>query len=360
MLAKRFLITFWLCLVAAVALPSQEGAAHAGEHGGSHAESDAGHSDAGRSDAGSEQHPEGDQGGHEQGDHDHGHHGPRRTMEMTASDIFKWQFDHSVTYPTDLFRVHEDDEDHRNGLFTIWNIHPWQWVCLGLMLVIFMPVVGSFKKGQVGWLTRVMRGFCLWVRDEMVYSVMGKEEGKKFAPFFMFMFFFIVFMNVIGLIPSAGELGHHFPFMIYTATGSPYVTGALALITLAMMLGCGIKKNGVVGFFKGLVPHGLPLPLIPIMFVIEVVSLLVKPFALTIRLFANMLAGHLVIASSIGLIFLFANLQGGAWTSYLTALPCFGMAVFIYIIEAFITLLQAYIFTFLSINFVYQSIHQDH
>ena len=75
---------------------------------------------------------------------------------------------------------------------------------------------------------------------------------------------------------------------------------------------------------------------------------------------ANMLAGHLVIASAIGLIFLFARLQEGAATSYLTALPCFGMAVFIYIIEAFITLLQAYIFTFLSINFVYQSIHQDH
>jgi F0F1-type ATP synthase membrane subunit a len=73
-----------------------------------------------------------------------------------------------------------------------------------------------------------------------------------------------------------------------------------------------------------------------------------------------MLAGHLVIASAIGLVFLFAKLQDGAATSYLTAIPCFGMAVFIYIIEAFITLLQAYIFTFLSINFVYQSIHQDH
>ena len=67
-----------------------------------------------------------------------------------------------------------------------------------------------------------------------------------------------------------------------------------------------------------------------------------------------------MIASSIGLIFLFAKLQDQELTSYLTALPCFGMAVFIYIIEAFITLLQAYIFTFLSINFVYQSIHQDH
>jgi len=347
MLAKRILITVWLCLLAAVALPAQEAG-----HGGA-AQTPEAHA---TEQASTEQSPGetheaegGAQHGDEHGDHGHG---PSKTMEMTASDIFKWQFDHSVTYP--LWGGAKD------GWFTIWNVQPWQWTCLVLMLLIFMPVVSSFKKGNVGWFTRVMRGFCLWVRDEMVYSVMGKEEGKQWAPFFMFMFFFIVFMNVIGLIPSLPAAGHHYPFMIYTATGTPYVTGALAVITLLMMLGCGIKKNGPVGFFKGLVPHGLPLPLVPIMFLIEVVSLLVKPFALTIRLFANMLAGHLVIASAIGLIFLFARLQEGAATSYLTAIPCFGMAVFIYIIEAFITLLQAYIFTFLSINFVYQSIHQDH
>lgn len=318
MTAKRLLISIWICLLATVA--SAQG---------------------------------------EQGDpldkhtHDHpGHHPPAHTMEMSNSDIFKWQFDHSVTYPWALL-----DEHGHATFYTIYNVQPWQWVCLGLMLVVFLPVVSSFKKGRVGWFTRVMRGFCLWVRDEMVYSVMGKEEGRKFAPLFLFMFFFIVFMNVIGLVPSTG---HSFPLAIYTATGTPYVTGALALITLGLMLGCGIKKNGAIGFFKGLVPHGLPLPLVPLMFVIEVISLIVKPFALTVRLFANMLAGHLVIASAIGLIFLFAKLQEGAPTSYLTALPCFGMAVFIYIIEAFITLLQAYIFVFLSINFVHQSIHQDH
>ena len=61
---------------------------------------------------------------------------------------------------------------------------------MGLMLVVFFPVIGSFKKQKVGRFTRVMRGFCLWVRDEMVYSVMGKEEGRAFVPLFFFMFFF--------------------------------------------------------------------------------------------------------------------------------------------------------------------------
>ncbi|MFK7743059.1 MAG: F0F1 ATP synthase subunit A, partial [Planctomycetota bacterium] len=321
MIARKILITVWLCLLAAVALPAQE-------HGGS-------------TESGGGQEPAAASEGHT-GEHGDGHHGPSLTMEMSNSEIFQWQFDHSVTYPIALLSHDEDGHAHP-GLFTIYNVQPWQWVCLGLMLIVFLPVVGSFKKGRVGWLTRVMRGFCLWVRDEMVYSVMGKEEGKKFAPLFLFMFFFIAFMNVIGLIPS---WSHSFPGAIYTATGTPYVTGALAIITLGLMLGCGMKKNGAFGFFKGLIPHGLPVLLLPIMIPIGLISLIVKPFALTIRLFANMLAGHLVIASAIGLIFLFARLQDGAATSYLTALPCFGMAVFIYIIEAFITLLQAYIFVF--------------
>ena len=330
MLAMRLLITVWICLVGAflapVASAQHEGAAPAAGHAA--------------------------QGQDAQG---HGHAAVKSTLEMSSGDFFKHQFSHSVPYPMWLMD-HGADGKEKVGLLTIYNVQPWQWVCLGLMLVVFLPVLSSFRTGRASWFTRVMRGFCLWVRDEMVYSVMGKEEGRAFVPLFLFIFFFVAFQNVIGLIPS---VGHEFPFAIYTATGTPYVTGALAVVTLVLMLGLGIKKNGIA-FFKNLVPHGLPLPLVPIMFVIEVISLFVKPFALTIRLFANMLAGHLVIASAIALIFLFTKMQGGAITSYLTLIPCLGMAIFIYIIEAFVTLLQAYIFTFLSINFIYQSMHQEH
>lgn len=323
MLAPRLLFTVWLLLLALVAAPLRaQGAEHPV------APTATGHQDE---------------------------HKAQKTLEMSSGDFFKHQFSHSVPYP--IWGYEKDSHGHAKvSALTVYNVQPWQWVCLGLMLVVFLPVLGSFKSGRASWFTRVMRGFCLWVRDEMVYSVMGKEEGRAFVPLFLFTFFFIAFQNVIGLIPSTG---HSFPFAIYTATGTPYVTGALALVTLVLMLGLGIKKNGL-GFFKNLVPHGLPLPLVPIMFVIELISLFVKPFALTIRLFANMLAGHLVIASAIALIFLFTKMQGGAVTSYLTMIPCLGMAIFIYIIEAFVTLLQAYIFTFLSINFIYQSMHQDH
>ena len=325
MLLKRHLIAVWFCLVAAVALPAQQAE---GAHG----------------EAGAATHSEEE------------HHAPR-TMDMSSSEVMAHQFEHSVPYPIALYELDENGQPRRDGWLTIHNVQPWQWVCIGLMFAIFLPVLGSFRTGRANRFTRIMRGFCLWVRDEMVYSVMGKEEGKAFVPLFFFMFFFITFQNVIGLIPSAG---HHFPLAIYTATGTPFVTAPLALITLALMLILGCKKNGVFGFFKGLIPHGLPLPLVLLMAPIELVGLLVKPFALTVRLFANMLSGHLVIAAAIGLIFVFAKMQEGSFSSYLTALPCFGMAVFIYIIEAFITLLQAYIFTFLSINFIYQSIHQEH
>jgi F-type H+-transporting ATPase subunit a len=106
------------------------------------------------------------------------------------------------------------------------------------------------------------------------------------------------------------------------------------------------------------VPHGLPSWLVPLMLVVELIGLLVKPFALTIRLFANMMAGHLVIYSFLGLIFFFAPTLK-AWT-YAVALPSVGLQVFIMIIEGFVALLQAYIFTYLSILFVGMCRHPEH
>ncbi len=274
------------------------------------------------------------------------------TLAMKNNEFFTKTFSHSVPYAI----WPAPQEGQAAPVYAIYNVQPWQWISLGLMLAIFLPVVFSFGR-PTGRATRIMRGWCLWVRDEMVYRVMGKEEGRAFVPFFLFLFFFLVFQNVVGLIPS---VSHSFPFSIYTATGTPYVTGAFALITFVMMLVFGMKKNGVVGYWKGLIPHGLPVILLPMMVVIELVGLLVKPFALMVRLFANMLAGHLVVGAALSLIFLFTKLQGGAITSYLTALPCAGMAIFIYTIEAFVTLLQAYIFTFLSITFIHQAMHQEH
>ena len=111
-------------------------------------------------------------------------------------------------------------------------------------------------------------------------------------------------------------------------------------------------KNGFFGYFKGLIPHGVPLPLIPIMFVIEILGLFTKPFALAVRLFANMTAGHVVILSLIGLIFILKT--------YFVAPVSVGFALFIYLLEILVALIQAYIFTMLSSLFIGMAIHQDH
>lgn len=278
----------------------------------------------------------------------HGQHAHKGTMEMSIAEIFDALHGHSVP--------HVVMGESGNAWFKVYNVNVWQWVALALMVVIFVPVLRSFSQpGRPGWLTVVFRGWCRWIRDEMVYSVMGKEEGRAFAPFFIFLFFFVCFMNVAGLVPSIDGV-----LATATATGTPYVTAPLALITLAMMIGFGVRKNGLFGYFKGLLPHGLPIPLIPLMVVVELTGLVVKPFALTVRLFANMLAGHLVIASVIGLIFVFTKMLGGGFLSYLPAIPAVGMATFVFIIESFVTLLQAYIFTYLSIIFLHQAMHQEH
>jgi F-type H+-transporting ATPase subunit a len=279
----------------------------------------------------------------------------KSTLELTNNEIFASLHGHSV--PHAVFPHVGPGEPA--PLWTVYNVNIWQGIALGLLLAIMLAVSNSFhRQGRPGWLTRVFRGWCRWVRDEMVYSVMGKEEGRPWVPFFLFLFFFVTAQNLLGLIPAIAGVPE--ALQPTTATGTPYVTGAMAIITLGLMLFFGMKKNGVFGFWKGLLPHGLPVALIPLMVVVELTGLIVKPFALTVRLFANMLAGHLVIASSIGLVYVFTKMFGGSALSYVTAVPSVGMAAFIYIIESFVVLLQAYIFTYLSIIFLHGAMHQDH
>jgi len=278
---------------------------------------------------------------------DHGHAKAKSTMEMGNSEFFLQQFGHTTPHAILQFQLSPDPKINR--LFTFYDVNQYQVYSILLMLVVFMLVLGSFGAPQTPWIVRVFRGWCLWLRDEVIYSVMGKEQGKVFAPYFLYLFFFIAFGNLLGMIPGG-----------VTMTATIYVTGALALVTFVMMVGGGMIQQGPGKYWLNLLPQGIPIWLIPLMAVLEVIGLIVKPFALTIRLFANMLAGHLVIGSFIGMIFLFAKMMDMGWLAWVAAVPSVGMAVFIFIIEAFVALLQAYIFTYLSIIFVQQSLHPAH
>lgn len=230
--------------------------------------------------------------------------------------------------------------------FVFTNLQLFQVTAIVLLLLCFAGVPGYLRTGRGDFLTRIFAGFAMWVRDEMVYPVMGKAVGKKFLPYFLSLFFFILFMNVIGLFPGTA-----------TATASIFVTAGLALLTLVVMLFGGMIAQGPVAYWKTLVPH-VPIAIWPIMFVVELVGIFVKPFALMIRLFANMTGGHMVVLSFMGLLFLMAHGMGSlAWAGSPVVV---GFSVFIMIIESFVALLQAYVFTMLSILFIQASIHPEH
>jgi F-type H+-transporting ATPase subunit a len=217
------------------------------------------------------------------------------------------------------------------------------WIAGALALFLFGGIARRLRREDVprGTVTNLFEAIILFVRDDMVYEIMGKGSGRRFAPYFLTLFFFILFCNVLGLVP----------FMA-TATGNLAVTGGLAFLTFLLTQGAGIREQGLMTYLRSLVPPGMPIFLLPIMIPIEIVGHLIRPFALTIRLFANMTAGHVVILSLLGLIFLFQAVA--------VAIPAIAFALFINTLELFVAFLQAYIFVFLSILFVNAAMHPDH
>jgi F-type H+-transporting ATPase subunit a len=211
----------------------------------------------------------------------------------------------------------------------------------GIILIVLL--VWAARKNRKNVVPKGIGNFIeliiVFLRDEVVIPSMGKA-GYQYLPFFFTLFFFILTCNLLGLVP-----------FMSTATGSISITAGLALITFVMIQVLGVKNNGLFGYFKGLVPQGVPFFVLPIMIVVELLGLLTKPFALCIRLFANMTAGHVVILALIGLIF---SLGYGATPISI------GFALFIYVLEIMIALLQAYIFTMLSAIFIGMAVHQEH
>lgn len=217
----------------------------------------------------------------------------------------------------------------------------FMWIAAAILIFTFIKVSKSYKKSLVPkGVTNLSEVLILFVRDEIVRPTIG-NGFEKFLPYLLTVFFFILTCNFIGLIPYGA-----------TATGNIAVTATLATISFFVIQIGGIMKNGLFGYFKGLLPHGLPTWLIPIMFVVELLGLFTKPFALAIRLFANMTAGHIVILALLGLIFILRT--------YVVVPVSISFALFIYLLEILVALIQAYIFTMLSSLFIGMAYHQEH
>jgi F-type H+-transporting ATPase subunit a len=188
-----------------------------------------------------------------------------------------------------------------------------------------------------------MEGLVLFVRDEIAIANIG-HDGAKFAPLIMTLFFFILFANLLGLLPWGAS-----------PTGNIAVTGALALLVFLTIEIGGFVKLGPKGYMRTIFPKvpGLGgtggVVMSVAMAPIEIIGKLVKPFALAVRLFGNMTAGHFVILSLFGIVFLFGNL--GVW-SYGIAGVTVLLVVGIMLLELFVAFLQAYVFALLSAVFI--------
>jgi F-type H+-transporting ATPase subunit a len=229
-------------------------------------------------------------------------------------------------------------EIHLFGLdLSITKYTVYMWIAAALLLLILLPMARR-RGGVYHGLFNAFEALIVYVRDEIVYANIGREDGRPYVPFIATLFFFILFMNLLGLVPYGG-----------TPTGNLAVTGVLALFSMIVIEISGIVANGPVRYAKSLVPEGVPLFLAPIMIPIEIIGHFAKPFALMIRLFANMTAGHVVILSMLGLIFLLK-----AW---LVVPISVGFALFIFLLELLIAFIQAYIFSVLTAVFINLSRH---
>jgi F-type H+-transporting ATPase subunit a len=173
-----------------------------------------------------------------------------------------------------------------------------------------------------------------------------RRLSDSFLPFLWTLFFFVLFCNLLGMIPGGAS-----------ATGNINVTGALALLTLGAVLTAGIKASGPVGFWINIVPRmDVPAVLKPglwiLMFFIEVAGLLIRHVVLAVRLFANMLAGHIVLAVILGFIAL-----ASGWVTWAVTPGSLAMVIALSFLELFVAFLQAYIFTFLAALFIGSAAH---
>lgn len=217
----------------------------------------------------------------------------------------------------------------------------YMWIVAAILIFTLTAVSKGYKKSLI---PKGFRNFIeivvVFVRDEIVKPTIG-EGYERYLSYILTIFFFILLSNLFGLLPYST-----------TITSNIAVTASLAGLSFIMTQLGGIRNYGFFGYFKAMIPHGMPVAILPLIIVVEIIGLFTKPFALCIRLFANMIAGHVVILSLIGLIFIMGSI--------LVAPVSVAFALFIYLLELLVALIQAYIFTMLSSLFIGMAAHQEH
>ena len=253
------------------------------------------------------------------------------------------------------------------------------WLVAGLVFLIVTTVVRRFLSSgravPTGFMS-ALEAVVLYVRDEMVQPNVGRKWVNTWTPLILTFFIFIFSANAIGLIPLFDVVALIDHYVLHTgpdsflknvvhggttATANFNVTAALATITFAAIIVAGTKAHGFVKHWMNLVPHGLAWPIYILLIPIEIMGMFVRPFALTMRLAANMTGGHIAILAILSFVFLFAEMFGsslaGIGVGLAVSVP---LAVGISALEIIVVLVQAYVFTLLTAVFIGMAIHVHH
>jgi F-type H+-transporting ATPase subunit a len=229
-----------------------------------------------------------------------------------------------------------------------------------LVIVLVQVSLRGYKEGGVPTgVGAAVEALVIFVRDEIAEKNIG-HDGRKFTPLLLSFFFFILVAALLGLVPLPAYdfATGHFSMAATGATANLSVTLGLAFVSFLAQQWGGISKYGFVHHFAGLVPPGLPKFLLPIMIPVEILGMFTKPFALMVRLFANMLAGHMVITTLLLLIPLTAAISTALGIMMIPI--SLGLSMFIMFLELLVAFIQAYIFTLLSAIFIGMYAHPAH
>jgi len=292
--------------------------------------------------------------------------GPNIIHHVSNSDI-----SHPIIHLPTLFGIDFSVTKH---VFMLWL------VSLLVGIAVIVPVrrfLSSDRSVPTGWMS-ALETIVQFIRDSIVKPNVGPKWVMTWTPLVLTFFFFILFANGVGMIPIFDVLGAFNRFILgvpasdshnvlngmlhggTTVTGNFNVTAGLAVITFFSIIIAGVKAHGFIKHWANLVPHGLAWPVYIILIPIEIIGMFVKPFALTMRLAANMTGGHIAILAILSFMAIFAEMFHSVFTGIGLALFSVPMATAISGLEIIVVLVQAYVFTLLSAVFIGMAINVHH
>jgi F-type H+-transporting ATPase subunit a len=253
------------------------------------------------------------------------------------------------------------------------------WLVAALVFVVATWLVRRYVRGGrlvPSGAVNVLELVAEWVRDDIVRQNVGSKWVKTWTPLLLTFFLFILCANLIGLVPIFEVIALVDHYVLHTAedsflkgllhggstaTGNFNVTAGLASITFGAIIVAGTRAHGFVQHWKNLAPGGMPFAIYFLLVPMEIIGMLVRPFALTMRLAANMTGGHIALLAILSLVFIFTEMMqssiAGVGVGLFFAVP---LAVGISALEIIVILVQAYVFTLLSAVFIGMAIHAHH